>query len=314
MEHPLVSVVMPAFNAGEHLRESIESVLSQSYSNWELIIVDDGSEDNTALIAQEYVSKDGRIKYFYQTNGKQGRARNKGICESAGELIAFLDADDWWCKEKLEIQVSLMQSNALVSLIFSNGYCLENEKVREYEVTQKETWDKEDIPLFIDFNRIPLSSVMIRRGVLINSGMFSEDLKIQNAEDYELWMRLLYAGHKFCSIPDRLFYYRVHKDQSTFGHANLSIPLFTLYSRLYYDHPTDKFTNYLIARITQYLPYATFHKEACGIIIKWIKVKRPAWKYIVKIISKFPMRWRSKYLLVCLSKLNLPGFRVAESK
>ena len=114
-----ISIIMPAYNAEKFIRESITSVLQQTYSNWELIIVDDGSTDNTKKIIQAFAQQDGRIHYIYQPNGKQGKARNAGIRHASGDLIAFLDADDLWTKDKLEKQGSLIRrTNA--DLIFSD--------------------------------------------------------------------------------------------------------------------------------------------------------------------------------------------------
>src|ERR1700759_692275 len=101
MTEPLVSVITPAYNAGNFIHETIDSVIAQTYTNWELIIIDDGSTDNTAAIVKQYVVRDSRIKYLYQQNGKQGKARNNGMTHSSGTIIAFLDADDTWTPHKL---------------------------------------------------------------------------------------------------------------------------------------------------------------------------------------------------------------------
>ena len=88
----LVSVIMPAYNAGKHIAESIQSVLDQTYVSWELIVVDDGSSDNTLDVVREYVSADSRVKYISQRNGGQASARNAGLRIAQGDLVAFLDA------------------------------------------------------------------------------------------------------------------------------------------------------------------------------------------------------------------------------
>ena len=109
MNTPVVSVIMPAYNASNYVQEAINSVIGQTYSNWELIIVDDGSTDATSSIIAQYRNHDNRIKSFYQDNGKQGKARNLGIEYARGIYVAFLDADDFWLPEKLEIQLEEIQ-------------------------------------------------------------------------------------------------------------------------------------------------------------------------------------------------------------
>ena len=103
MEQNLVSVVMPAYNSEKYIAESIESVLNQTFKNFEIIVVDDGSTDNTRKIISDY--KDNRIRYYYQENLGSGAARNLGLSNSRGNWIAFLDSDDLWNPVKLEEQL-----------------------------------------------------------------------------------------------------------------------------------------------------------------------------------------------------------------
>ncbi|MGE6810757.1 glycosyltransferase family 2 protein [Pseudoalteromonas nigrifaciens] len=112
MEQPLVSVIMPAYNAEQHIAQSIESVISQSYANWELLITDDRSTDSTQAIVKAYAVNDPRIKLFINAdNGGAGIARNNSIKKAKGRYIAFLDADDQWLPEKLTTQISFMLKN-----------------------------------------------------------------------------------------------------------------------------------------------------------------------------------------------------------
>ena len=109
---PLVSVVMPTFNAEKYLAESINSVLAQTYNNWELLITDDCSTDDTVAIAKKYADSDSRVKLFIQPqNQGAGAARNNSIKNAKGKYIAFLDADDLWLPKKLEKQVLFAQKN-----------------------------------------------------------------------------------------------------------------------------------------------------------------------------------------------------------
>ena len=108
----LISVIMPAYNVEEYIEKSIDSVLQQTYTNWELIIINDGSMDNTKKIVENYLHIDMRIIYLEQENKGVSVARNKGIDSAKGKYIAFLDADDLWTKDALEKLYDLMKSDS----------------------------------------------------------------------------------------------------------------------------------------------------------------------------------------------------------
>lgn len=215
--NPIISIITPAFNASAFISEMIQSVLNQTYYNWELIIVDDGSTDNTSEIIKGFANKDNRIKYIYQENGRQGKARNRAIKEAKGEYLAFLDADDLWVEDKLENQLLSIQENS-VDLVFSQGW--------SFETSINETIKEINTPLYLQLNSellikqlygygLPILSVMVKKAAVLNVGCFEEDLFVQNAEDFQLWLKLCDAGFIFYGMEERMFYYRVHQNQAT---------------------------------------------------------------------------------------------------
>ncbi|MHB1105095.1 MAG: glycosyltransferase family 2 protein [Lutibacter sp.] len=216
----LVSVIMPAYNAESYIREAISSVITQTYSIWELIIIDDGSTDTTAKIVNEWLLKDNRIQYYYQENGKQGKARNFGISKSKGVYLAFLDADDIWLSEKLEIQIKEIQ-NKNVDLVFADSYIFKNDDI--LDISQKINiiptvfYDKSSLNFFLKENRIPILTVLVKREKIINVNCFSEELDIQNVEDYHLWLKLLMSNCIFYSSSCILAKYRLHDNSATSG-------------------------------------------------------------------------------------------------
>ena len=114
MEKGLVSIITPCYNGSKFIRETIDSVIAQTYPNWEMIIVDDGSKDNSADIVREYMQKEPRIKLIQQPNGGSASARNNGIRNAVGQYIALLDADDLWLPQFLEKQITLLkEKNAI---------------------------------------------------------------------------------------------------------------------------------------------------------------------------------------------------------
>ncbi len=215
---PKVSIIMPAYNVEDYIGASIESVFNQTYNNWELIVVDDGSIDSTSKIVKEWHKKEKRIQYYYQENGKQGKARNLGISISSGVYLAFLDADDIWLPDKLEIQIKELQKNK-VDLVFSDSYVFNNDEI--LDVSQKMNvhtgvfYDKSSLELFLKENRIPILTVVVKKDKVINVGSFSEKLDIQNVEDYHLWLKLLLSNGVFYSSDHILAKYRVHGNSAT---------------------------------------------------------------------------------------------------
>ena len=215
---PLVSIIMPAYNVEEYITDAINSVISQIYSNWELIIIDDGSTDNTEKVVSEWLVKDNRIQYHYQKNGKQGKARNLGVSESKGMYLAFLDADDLWLPEKLSIQIKEIQERN-VDLVFSDSYVFNDSEInntsKKMGIPAEVFYDQNSIEMFLEGNRIPILTVLVKREKIINVGGFSEHLNIQNVEDYHLWLKMLISDCKFYSLNYVLAKYRVHNNSVT---------------------------------------------------------------------------------------------------
>lgn len=215
---PKISVIMPAYNAELFIDEAIASVISQSYENWELIIINDGSTDKTSNIINDWLLKDKRIKYYYQQNGKQGKARNLGISKSKGNYLAFLDADDIWLPDKLAIQILEIQDNK-VDLVFADSYVFSSSESNDISVRMNipgfSFYDKNTIELFLERNRIPILTVLVKREAVTTVEGFSEKLDIQNVEDYHLWLKLLMHGFVFYSSNQVVAKYREHNNSAT---------------------------------------------------------------------------------------------------
>jgi glycosyltransferase involved in cell wall biosynthesis len=214
MKKPLVvSVIMPAYNASYYIQQAIDSVTAQTCADWELIIVDDGSTDDTASIIANNVSQDSRIRSFYQENGKQGKARNLGIAHAEGEYIAFLDADDLWMPEKLEIQLQEIVENN-VDLVFSDSwFFLESnvsDRSRKMNTSNQFFQGEEALKLLLEGNQVPTLTVLAKKEKILLVDGFSEKLRIQNAEDYHLWLKLIISGCSFYGSDKTLASYRVH--------------------------------------------------------------------------------------------------------
>jgi len=303
MDEDLISIIMPAYNAEKYIAESIESVIKQTYQNWELIIIDDGSTDRTAEMVNNFKS-DRRIKYFYQSNGKQGKARNLGIKKSTGEYIAFLDADDKWASEKLSIQMTFLSADHMIDLLFSQGYSVEDDLIKDYNVCVKDLWDQRDVSTFIDQNQIPILSVLVRKDALTKVNNFSESENIQNVEDYHLWLKLLIHGCKFKSIPDRLFYYRIHRQQATFQNNNTDWPSFYLFEDIY--DLSDKGVKKVIINKLKWLIFKNeFHASCIKLFTShFTRKKLGIISYAIKKWLSRPMPFQQKIVFTLVTRFG----------
>jgi len=225
---PLVSIMMPAFNAERYIADSIRSVSYQTFTDWELVVVDDGSTDRTAEIVRELAAEDARILYVRQQNGGQAAARNTGIHRSSGTVVAFIDADDLWLPQKLERQLAVMKDTA-VDLVYCDGYVFYDvgapERSDFFAIVPGRTDGATMFPLLFAYNRIATLSVVARRDALERVGLFDENRRLQNCEDYELWLRLALEGSTFFGMTDKLMRYRRHSASSTHSESKMLGPM-----------------------------------------------------------------------------------------
>ena len=199
---PMVSVVMPAYNAEKYIRETIESVQKQTISDWELIVVDDCSSDQTRMIVQEIQKKDDRIKMLANAvNLGVAKTRNKGISESKGKYIALLDSDDVWRSEKLQKQLKIFEeTNA--DIVYSSYAIITEDGVKccnDFVVPEKA-----DYELMLQKSVIGCSTAMIKSEA-IEKYHFIEDY---HHEDYVLWLTMLGDGLEARGTSEVLVDYR----------------------------------------------------------------------------------------------------------
>jgi glycosyltransferase involved in cell wall biosynthesis len=197
---PRVSVVIPAYNAAVLLPKSIESVLSQTRPPFEILVVDDGSADNTRAVVSSYPEP---VQYLYKSNGGASSAKNHGIVRATGDWVAFLDADDWWEPQKLERQINDFQGDAEIGLSFTNYYVEHFRAGRQLNtpIDPARIW-----PDLRETNLVSSPTVMVRRDVFEKVGLFREDLK--TCEDWDLWLRIG-LKYRFRYLPEALSHYRV---------------------------------------------------------------------------------------------------------
>ncbi len=204
---PKVSVIVPVYNAEKFLGETVESILEQTYQDFEIIIVNDGSTDKSAEIIKSL--DDERIICIYQKNQGVSAARNKAILQSRGEYIALLDHDDLWLPEKLEKQIPVLDGNSEVGLVYSDCYCVDiKEKVIERAFEQTKPFRGAVLPELFLSNFIPCLTAVIRKTVFEKAGLF--DPKFTIAEEYDFFLRAAKnCKIEYVDLP--LAKYRVHE-------------------------------------------------------------------------------------------------------
>lgn len=209
---PLVSIVMPVYNAEEYLVEAVISILNQTYQNIELIAVNDGSKDSSLAILEKIEKNDKRLRIITQKNTGIVGALNKGISESNGEYIARMDADDVSFLTRIEKQVAAIKENPSVVLVAAGFEVIDENS----EFMYREIIPRTDVDLkrtLLLYNPIAHGSVLLRKSAIEKIGGYSSDCG--PTEDYELWMRLSKEG-EFIGVEDLLYKWRQNRNGITF--------------------------------------------------------------------------------------------------
>ena len=206
---PVVSVIIPTFNRSAFLKKAVASILAQTFEDFEIIIVDDGSSDDTRLFLSSVSDK--RVKSIFTKRIGAARARNEGCKIAGGNYLAFCDSDDLWQKNKLELQMPLFEKDIPPVLVFSNSEFLVNDEPTGQTIFSKQRPFKNDAfyRLLMD-NFIPTSTAIVKKEAFFKTPGFEN--AFCPAEDYRLWLELVRIGSiDFVDAP--LAYYRVHEDQ-----------------------------------------------------------------------------------------------------
>jgi glycosyltransferase involved in cell wall biosynthesis len=229
LDTPFFSVVIPSYNRADQLKEALSSVAGQTYRSFEVIICDDGSTDGTKDVAGSFFDR-MPVQYHWEGNwGGPARPRNRGIGLARGEWVAFLDSDDWWHPEKLEV----VRRHVDGADVIYHG-------LRTYDAKGKRRFRKAptrrlQAPVFADLmrngNALATSAVSIRKEILDQTGGFSEDPLLVAVEDFDLWLRIAGVTERFLCIPRSLGGYRAADEGITEVSERQVVRLETLYRK-----------------------------------------------------------------------------------
>lgn len=220
---PLVTVIIPAYNAERYLADAVTSAVNQTYDNLEVIIVDDASTDNTGALADELAKTDSRIQVIHhRENKRRSGALNTGLEQAKGAYISFLDADDWYHLDKTAAQVTFLEEHPEVAMVYGDYEHLPSPgadtKMRQALPSTEHAYERlaeaakgGSKSIFTD-GYIPGCSVLIRRHVFEHIRL---DETLKNAEDLDLWLKILGAQFTCARLPIVTYVYRRHENQKS---------------------------------------------------------------------------------------------------
>lgn len=258
----LISVILPVFNREKFVAGAIQSILDQTYHNFELIVIDDGSTDSTSRIIRGF--DDSRIKIFRNgINLGVSASRNKGIKEAKGEFVAFLDSDDISAPQRLEKQLRLLQEKPEIDICGSWVQFLNSRKIIKHQEEHEEIFTQ----LLLNCS-LSLGAVMYKR----SSGdlFFNEQLRF--GEDYDLWSRVGWQS-RFYNIQESLLFYRTHEDQISGINKEQQLLLdikirLSLFHKIVYC--PNSFPNETIEKILKFQEY--FDHRELKVFLEWLKM------------------------------------------
>jgi glycosyltransferase involved in cell wall biosynthesis len=209
-ELPLVSFIVPAYNVSAYIVQAVSSALHQTYSNVEVVVVDDGSIDDTVQVVKKTFEEDSRVRLFSQRNSGPAAARNRALAEARGEFVHFLDADEFILPDKVEKSYALFVQYPEIGVVYGHGIAVEPDGVTVIPMEQPPLpsgW------VFCEWltgtmsggTHGVVSSVMARRDAVLAVGGFNESIK--GTEDWDCWLRLA-ARYPFAALDEKLVYYR----------------------------------------------------------------------------------------------------------
>ncbi|MDP2598877.1 MAG: glycosyltransferase [Candidatus Liptonbacteria bacterium] len=305
MAKPLVSIIIPSYNTARFIKEAVDSALAQTYKQIEIIVVDDGSTDDTRQILEQYIGQNSRqnqsqsqkqnpeqkqeqnprqnsIIYIYQTNKGLAGARNTGIRASRGEYIALLDADDIFLPEKIEHQISYLTSHPNCDISYCDLHHFWDEETNKLFKLQYQYYSgAEVLPHLLEKNFIAPLSVVVRRSTFDRYGLFNESLR--RSEDLEFWLRLSYAGAQFCFLPEILGKLRMRRTANLQGIESQPMVKLTMLQvlKMLNDKMTEKDRN-----TYKMQHHIRTYKLRLGLAYILIGKKSEAKKYIIESIGK----------------------------
>jgi teichuronic acid biosynthesis glycosyltransferase TuaG len=325
---PKVSIIIPTYNCESFIDKTIQSVINQTYTDWELVIVDDFSKDRTREILKEWQKKDERIHLIFldKNSGGPAHPKNAAITETNGKYIAYLDHDDEWLPEKLEKQINILENDSKIGLISCEALIIDAEEkiIRRFNIPKVP--DSGVFPAILSTDFIfSNSSLIIPKEVIDKIGERDENPKIGVAEDREFELRVANAGYKFYVIHEPLFKYRLHeknalKGKTTYGFNYIEANL--KYLSFYKKYNLEYIVYRTLAKEYFRLGDINNSKKYCKLVLSQKKDPELVLAYILLFFGKYGMIMLRKLLILRSdlmfflgkkTKLEKEGYRISLS-
>jgi glycosyltransferase involved in cell wall biosynthesis len=315
-ETPLVSVIIPTHDSARFIAEAVRGALAQTDGRHEVIVIDDGSSDQTGDILRGFA---GRIRHLRQDNRGPAAARNAGIKMARGKYICFLDADDLWMPDKVELQVRFMEARSDVGLLFADAEEWEDDTILKPSILATTTCHSaivSQVPIPDAFgklvieNFIPTSSVMIRKDCFLTTGLFDEDLRV--VEDRDMWLRVA-AHFGIACLPWVLARKRSHGTNISTRTELTARSRIIVWEKARHRFPTlvtAAVYHKLLATTYQELGYLVLAKaDGSGARRSGIASLGNAIRYVVGTRTRIRYRWLLSIGLIPLSFVSWPLVR-----
>jgi glycosyltransferase involved in cell wall biosynthesis len=292
----LISVVIPVYNGEKTIRQTLESVLNQTFTDFEVIVINDGSQDATLEIVANIA--DPRLKVFSYPNAGQAASRNRGLSQARGEFIAFLDADDLWTSDKLEAQLRVLQENPQAAVAYSWSDCIDESgnflREASHRTVNGDVYAKLLLTDFLDNGSNPL----IRRQAITEVGGFDESLP--PAEDWDMWLRLA-ARYHFVAVPYPQVLYRQSANSESSNVLRLELACLRVIKRTFTQAPDSlqHLKKPSLANLYKYLIFKCFEGDP----ERWRG--RVAARFLWSAVRHDPFLLRSRVLWKVLFKIGI---------
>ena len=273
---PKVSVIVPAYNRAKLLSRALESIFAQTFNDYEVIVVDDGSKDETPEVIKQFA---GRVKYIRKENGGSASARNRGIEESKGEYIAFLDSDDTWVPEKLEEQVKVLDAHKNVGIVYARMPII-NEKGERVGTKPAGISGRNFKELIEHWGDLPTSTVMARRECFQKAGMF--DTALTTMQDIDMWIRISRHFELYEIENKVLAYYYRHDEQITQNRLKLYEGRVAIFKKILNNSQGERLPEAFLRRLAveQYVLSRIYYEQG-----NYPK----AWANVREVFSRYPL-------------------------
>lgn len=245
-----VSIITPTYNSSKFISNTVKSVLNQTFTDWEYLIVDDNSTDNTINIINEFIKKDPRIKLLKTPKNSGGPAtpKNIGIENATGEYVAFLDHDDEWLPQKLEKQVKVFEESKDKKLGLVSSFLNIKDKNGNLEYRHKKNYKGDVIRQLANGNFIVTSScVLTKLSILKEVELF--DSRFKTSDDWDMWLNISEAGYQFDFVPEYLVNYIKHEENAYLNNNNRNDKREFI---LIFNKHKESFTKYSLKAVGHY--------------------------------------------------------------